>query len=548
MLNKQMLCSLAVAAVALGVYAQEYRGRVQGSVTDGTQAAITGASVTLANVETGVASTKQTNEQGRYLFDLVLPGRYTVSVQLQGFNKFVQANVVLQSRSDVTVDAVLRPGDVRETVTVEAQASTVQFNTSKLETTVDSALVSNLPQISRNPLLLARLDPAVVQSDTAREVEPYMTWSGNRQQIGGGRDYSNDLQIDGSPIGIGYKTSYMPSPDAVQEVAVQQNAVDAEYGHSSGSAITLTMKAGTNDWHGNAFYQGQYPWANALENRVFRTINLGRTHMYGGTIGNPIKKNKLFNFFSYEQWRKTDPNDLIQTLPTDLEREGNFSQSLNAAGGLRAIYDPWSTETSADGRTVTRMPLPGNTIPKSMQDPVSMTYMSKLWKPNRAGQGPYNINNYYVPLPIRYDYHNISNRTDYVLNEKLRFYGRYSKLWTPVTTSNPTGSDFYVNDRGSQRDALSISGDAVYMVSATTIMNINATYHSFVDASKYAPTAQTDWSSIWPNSTFYKTIFDSKTVPQLLPRMSIMGVNNSEYWTAMGPRGGTWINGRRRTA
>mgnify|MGYP003580086264 CR=1 FL=1 len=108
-------------------------------------------------------------------------------------------------------------------------------------------------------------------------------------EVGGGANYSNDLQVDGSPIGIGYKTSYMPSPDSVEEVAVQQNAVDAEYGHSSGSAITLTMKAGTNEWHGNTFYQGQYPWANALENRVFRTINLGRTQMWGGTLGNPIK-------------------------------------------------------------------------------------------------------------------------------------------------------------------------------------------------------------------------------------------------------------------
>jgi hypothetical protein len=540
MARKQWVQFPLVVAFAFALSAQEYRGRVQGSVTDTSQAAVAGATVTLSNVNTGVASTRQTNEQGRYLFDLVLPGTYVVTVQLEGFNKFVQEKVLLQSRSDVTVDAVLRPGDVREAVTVTDQASTVQFNTSKLETTVDSALVSNLPQISRNPLLLARLDPAVVQSDTAREVEPYFTWAGNRQEVGGGRNYSNDLQIDGSPIGIGYKTSYMPSPDSVQEVNVQQNAVDAEYGHSSGSAITLTMKAGTNEWHGNAFYQGQYPWANAFENRVFRTINLGRTQMFGGTLGNSIIKNKLFNFFAYEQWIKTDPNDLINTLPNDLEREGNFSRSLNALGGLRTIYDPWTTETSADGRAIIRIPFPGNIIPKSIQDPIATMYMGKLWKPNRPGTGPYNINNYYVPLPIRYDYHNLSNRTDYVLSEKLRFYGRYSKLWTPVTTSNPTGSDFFVNDRGSQRDATSISGDAVYMASPRTVINVNATYHSFIDASAFASRFDGGWSKIWPNSNFYKVMFENKAVPELVPRMSIMGVNNGEYWVSMGPRGGTW--------
>ncbi|MBL8222911.1 MAG: carboxypeptidase regulatory-like domain-containing protein, partial [Bryobacterales bacterium] len=453
--------ALLLAVFATLLPAQEYRGRIQGSVTDSTEAAVAGATVTLANVNTGVNSTRQTNEQGRYLFDLILPGTYTVTVQLQGFQRFVQEKVLLLSRGDITVDAVLRPGDVREAVTVSDAAAQVQFNTSKLETTVDSTLVSNLPQMSRNPLLLARLDPAVVQQDTAREVEPYFTWAGNRQEVGGGRNYSNDLQVDGSPIGIGYKTSYMPSPDSVQEVAVQQNAIDAEYGHSSGSAITLTMKAGTNAWHGNAFHQGQYPWANALENRVFRTINLGRIHMYGGTLGNPIVKNKLFNFFAYEQWRKTDPNDFINTVANDLERAGNFSQSMNAVGGLRTIYDPFTTQTSADGRTITRNPFPGNMIPQSQQDPIARQYIAGLWKSNRAGQGPYNINNYYVPLPIRYDYHNLSNRTDYVHSDKLRFYGRYSKLWTPVTTTNPTGSEFFVNDRGSQRDATSISGDAV---------------------------------------------------------------------------------------
>jgi hypothetical protein len=532
--------AIAIAAVSLVLTGQDFRGRVQGSVTDASKAAVPNAVVTLLAVQTGVSSTQQTNEIGRYLFDLVLPGTYRVTVQAKGFNKFIQENVVLQSRSDMTVEAVLRPGDVLETVTVEAQASTVQFNTSKLETTVDNALVSNLPLISRNPILLARLDPAVVQSDTAREVEPYFTWSGNRQQIGGGRNYSNDLQIDGSPIGIGYKTSYMPSPDAVQEVAVQQNAIDAEFGHSGGSAVTMTMKAGTNQWHGNAFYQGQYPWANAFENRVFRTINTGRTHMYGGTLGNAILKNKLFNFFSYEQWRKTDPNDLINTLPSALERTGDFSRSLNAAGGLRTIYDPFTTQTSADGRTVTRTPFPGNIIPRSAQDPIATLYMSKLWEPNRAGQGPYNINNYYTPLPIRYDYHNLSNRTDYTHSDKLRFYGRYSKLWTPVTTSNPTGSDFYVNDRGSQRDALSISGDAVYVASPGTIINVNATYHSFVDASRFADNARTSWSTIWPNSNFFKDMFANKAVPELLPRMSIMGTGTGEYWAAMGPRGGTW--------
>ena len=198
---------------------------------------------------------------------------------------------------------------------MSAETTAVQFNTSKLETTVDSKLTRNLPQIYRTPFFLAQLDPAVEKNDYASEYMPYHSWGPNPQQIGGGQNFTADLQVDGAPVGIGYKTSYVPSPDMVQEVNVQQNAVDAEYGHSSGSAISLTLKSGTNEWHGTAFYQGQYPWANALENRVYRTVNLGRNHMYGGTVGHPILKNKLFNFVAYEGWQQTDPQISLRRYP-----------------------------------------------------------------------------------------------------------------------------------------------------------------------------------------------------------------------------------------
>ncbi len=334
-----LLLVLAVVC-AVSSFAQEFRGRIQGTITDTSQAAIVGATVTLLNVNTGVSTTRQSNETGHYIFDLVDPGTYTISVEFAGFSKFVQENVLMMQRGDMTVNATLKAGDVRETVTVAAEASTVQFNTAKLETTVDSHLTNNMPQIFRTPFFLAQLDPSVEKNDYASENMPYHSWGPNQQRVGGGQNYTNDLQVDGAPVGIGYKTSYVPSPDMVQEVNVQQNAIDAEYGHSSGSAISLTLKSGTNDWHGTAFYQGQYPWANALENRVIRSINLGRNHMYGGTVGHPILKNKLFNFVAYEGWNQTDPQSLIETLPTDLERQGNFSQSLNGSGGLRTIYDP----------------------------------------------------------------------------------------------------------------------------------------------------------------------------------------------------------------
>ena len=417
----------------------------------------------------------------------------------------------------------------------------VQLNTAKLDTTVDSKLVNNLPQIYRSPFLLAQLDPAVEKKEASSNFQPYHSWGPNNQRVGGGAFYSNDLQVDGAAVGIGYKTGYVPSPDMVQEVNVQQNAVDAEYGNSSGSNISLTLKSGTNVWHGTAFYQGQYPWANAYENRVFRTINMNRTHMYGGTVGHPVFKNKLFNFVAFEGWKKAEPLTVMQTLPTDLERAGDFSQSLNGAGALRTIYDPWTTKTSADGATITRTPLPGNKIPASQQDPVALHYLGKLWKPNRAGTGNYHLNNFVAPAPVNFPYKNFSDRADYQMTERLRISGRYSMFVTPVTATNPTGSDYFQSSKGSQRDAKSMTGDVTWTPSANTVLNFRGEYHNFVDASRYEKSfADTSkWAEIWPNSSFYKATFAAGNIPILLPRISLSGTDNASL-LIMGAQGSYW--------
>ena len=532
---------LLAAVLTAASFAQEFRGRIQGTVVDSTGGVVAGANVTLLNNETGVSANRQTNDVGHYIFDLISPGTYTLAVEIAGFSKFVQENIILQQRGDLAANVVLKAGDIKETVSVSAEASMVQFNTAKLDTTVDSKLTNNLPQIYRTPFLLAQLDPAVEKNDSGTEFMPYHSWGPNNQRVGGGALYSNDLQVDGAAVGVGVKTGYVPSPDMVQEVNVQQNAVDAEYGNSSGSNISLTLKSGTNDWHGTAFYQGQYPWANALENRVYRTINLGRTHMYGGTLSHPIIKRKLFNFVAYEGWKKTDPQQLLNTLPTDLERTGDYSQSLNGSGGLRTIYDPWTTVTSADGSTITRTPFPGNRIPSSQLDPVAVNYMGHLWKPNLPGTGNYHLNNFAAPLPISYPYKNFSDRADFQWTDNLRITGRYSMFVTPVSATNPTGSDYFQSDRGSQRDAKSITGDVTWTATPNTVLNFRGEYHNFVDAShydKYFPDTS-KWAEFWPNNQFYKQTYASGQIPILLPRVSVSGTDNARLLN-MGPGGGYW--------
>jgi hypothetical protein len=526
--------SALVALFTCVSQAQDYRGRIQGTVTDASSAVVPGANVVLLNTKTGIKAVRQTNETGHYLFDFMEPGTYTLSVEATGFSGFVQENITLQTRADLTVDAALKTGAVQETIRVEASAVAVQFNTSKLETTVDSVLTGKMPQYNRSPFLLAQLDPSVIPSVGNGDWNPYNSWGPTSLSVGGGATHTNDLQVDGSPTGVGVKNSYQPILDSVEEVNVQQNTVDAEYGHSAGSAITMTTKSGTNQFHGLAYYQGQYPWANAQENRLYQTINLDRKNIYGGTFGNPILKNKLFNFFAFEGWKYTQPGSFVETVPTDLERKGDYSQSLNGTGGLRTIYDPNSDGTA-------RTPFPGNVIPPSRIDPIAAKYTSQLWAANAPGIGAYHTNNYAIALPVSYPYKNFSDRVDYNVNDKLRIYGRVGIIRTPAATSNPTGSPLFENDRGSTRNATEYTGNVTYTLNSTTVLNVRGDYHSFVDASNFvqasgAPT----FATIWPNQTFYAPVYADSGVPKLVPRMSILDQTGTNQLVQMGAQNGWW--------
>src|ERR1700730_7916364 len=227
--------------------AQDYRGRIEGVVTDESKAIIPDATVTLLNVNTGIRVVRQTSATGLYVFDLVDPGTYTITVEANGFSKFVQENIVVQTRGDVTVNATVKPGALQESITVAETPSAVQFNSSNQDLTIDSTMAAETPRYDRNPFKLTLLAPEAI--NTRGEVLPFLSWSANSVDLGGQTNLKNDLQIDGSPVGMGHKFSYPPNMDAVQEVIVSQNSVDAESGHSAGGMITMTTHAGTTGCH-----------------------------------------------------------------------------------------------------------------------------------------------------------------------------------------------------------------------------------------------------------------------------------------------------------
>jgi hypothetical protein len=322
----------------------------------------------------------------------------------------VQENVLVQARGDVTVNATLTPGAVQETVTVAETPAAVQFNSSNKDVTIDSRMAAEIPRIDRNPFKLTLLAPSAV--NTRGEMQPFHSWAANSVDLGGGTNLKNELQVDGSPIGLGHKNSYPPNTDAVQEVVISQNSVDAEVGHSAGRLISVTLKSGSNEWHGSGFYLGRYPWLNAEADRTRFTRNATRQHMFGGTLGNPILKNKLFNFFSFENWEVGQPRSFQTTVPTPLERSGNFSQTFNPDGVVKPVYDPFSTRFDPATGAVTRTPFPGNAVPQNRFDPLSSSLMSSFWDPNNPGDNITGVNNFRVGFTETYNYYNFSDRVE----------------------------------------------------------------------------------------------------------------------------------------
>ena len=513
------------------LFGQDYRAKVQGIVTDSSDAVVPGARITLLNTGTGISATKESGPNGTYLFDNVEPGAYTITAEFQGFSRQVQENVLVQTRADVSANFALKPGGTIETITVAGSAVALQFNSSTRELTVDRKMLMDLPVKARNPFTLALLDPAVVNRYFA-ERNPFFMWSSSMIDVGGNTSLKNDLLLDGAPIQIGPKGSYSPPMDSVQEFSVQQNSVDAEFGHTAGGVLSVSTKSGTNEIHGTAYYFGRNPALNAVLNPTNRTPNFIRNHIWGGTVGGPIKKNKLFTFFTYEGWRTKEPRDAVRTMPTELERIGDFSKSLNRDGSPRTIYDPATTVLNVATNTAARQPFPGNIIPANRIDPTARRIMQDFWGPNNPGDDLSGSNNFKASYPWPMKNANFSSRTDYNITDKLKVFARYSQFRTTLDQGNytPNNSRAMPNDNGGIMNSRNVAGDLVYTVSERTVLNFRGSYSMLEDdysAPEYA-VGEKGLAEFWPNNPWY-TPYVADMPLVYYPNVNINGQTTSSY-------------------
>lgn len=493
---------VAILLAAGAASAQDVRARVQGLVSDPSGGVLPGATVVLTNDGTGVSATRTTRADGRFLFDFVESGNYSVRGELAGFKAVVQKGLRVQQRGDVTVDLKLEVGGIEETITVTEAATSVQFNTATRDLTIEQEMVKELPSATRNPFQLAMLDPTTIQRGSTVETAPYFHRTANEMDIGGGTKYRNDVLLDGTPLTAGDKLGYTPPMDAVSEYTIQQNSVDAEFGHSAGGIAIVTMKSGTNSVKGSAYYFGRSPELNALSDRAVHRHNDNPYWNAGGSIGLPLRKNKLFLFGVFDAITSTQSSAGYYTLPSALERQGDFSQSYNADGSLRVIYDPLTSRT-VNGVQV-RDPFPGNKIPANRWDPVAAKILGGLWLPNNAGDDLTGFNNFKYQQELTYHYLNFSTRLDWNISDRWKANARVSRMRT-----NQDGNDYtdgndplkLRNITGSRRNGWNVAADTVYTFNSSTTLNVRGSFYQAEDKREYPDmeVGEQGYANLWPS-------------------------------------------------
>ncbi len=373
--------------------AQEFRSNLSGRVTDASGAAIPGAKVEVVESATGARSTVNSGAEGDYVLPFLSPGAYVLSVEAQGFKKYRQEGIQIGTNVRLTQNVALEIGSVQESVTVTADASLLNTATASVGQVITSSQIENMPMNGRTPLTLAQLAYGVVPSSDPRFTRPFDNAGPSGFSMGGGQGQSNELLLDGSPdMTRNRRVAYNPPVDAVTEVKVEAFQVDAAYGNTAGGTVNVVMKGGTNEFHGSAY---EFNQVSALKATPFFTNSAGqrkpvtRFNQYGVAAGGPIwlpkiidGRNRLFFFFAYEGIRQSEPEPTFSTVPTELQRRGDFSELLRA-GGAYQIYDP--VTGVAEGNRIRRQPFPGNVIPTSRINPIAPRVLSYYPAPNFPG-------------------------------------------------------------------------------------------------------------------------------------------------------------------
>jgi hypothetical protein len=431
-----LLLGGAFSSMLLGgsLSAQVVTASLEGIIQDPSGAVVPSAKVQVINTSTNVQNAAIANAEGRFFLPSLQPGGpYTVVVEVSGFKREERSGITLEVNQSARITIQLQVGATSETVKVTGDAPLLETTTAAMGQVIDNRSIVNLPLNQRNAYSLVFLSAGVTGSVST-------AYNSQNISMNGGRPGSSEILVDGIPSAPGLVNpiqgfSVFPSVDAVQEFKVETNAYSAEFGRSGSGVVNLIYRSGTNQFHGSAF---DFLRNSDLDANSFFSNLKGvalpnfKRNQFGGSVGGPLDipklyhaRDKTFFFVAYEGLRQGTGSTLTTTVPTALQRAGNFSQTLNAAGQQVIIYDP--TTTVAAGSGYVRTPFPGNVIPASSINAVSANVIQYYPLPNQPGAVNSGLNNYYAATSSVVNTDTVDAKVDENINDRNRFFFRYSQ-------------------------------------------------------------------------------------------------------------------------
>ncbi len=432
-----VLCAALLVLSGIVGRAQTTGGSLVGAVHDASGAVVRGAAVTATEISTNAHTRVTTNTKGEYeLLDLK-SGTYTLHIEAQGFQSYDQIGIHLELNQHGTQDVILPVGQVLQNVEVRADISDLDTVSAALTSEVNGKDIANLPLNTRESYSLLELIPGY--SGSVGNDYNAVSYS-----IDGGDNEYGDILIDGTPAGFptvnGFQgVGIFPSVDAIGEFRMMGQNYQAEYGRTLDGVLNVVYKNGTNQFHGSIF---EFIRNNAFDaNDFFANQNNSplpafHRNQFGGTLGGPIYKDKTFFFVSTELLYQNAFQSITATVPTDLQRQGDFSQTLGSNGQLIQIYNPFSTRKDPTTGNYIRDPFLNNKITQDQLTPygahisqVALNALKYYPEPNATGDPGTNANNYYQSGSTKEQTISWDVRIDHTLSPRQKIFGRYSNRY-----------------------------------------------------------------------------------------------------------------------
>jgi hypothetical protein len=523
-----LLIFLCIASIAFG---QETRSTLTGHVADPSGARIPNAAITITDTDTGVVTNAKSNSAGDYTVPFLQPGRYKLAASAPGFKSYTHTGLVLQTEQTVTENIALQLGAVSETVTVEGATPLVDTATASTGESLTAEEVEDLPSNGRSPLGFARDEYGVVSKGkhSQSQTRPFDNSAADDFSVGGGNSSSNELLLNGVPNmqDSSRLAGYSPQLDSVDAVRVDEFSSDASFGDTSGGVVNITTKAGTNQFHGAAseYYSGSRPLtAKPYYTAAGATVPSTHFNQFGGTIGGPIYiphvvngHDRMFFMYAFEGYIGTLPATTIGSVPTQAERNGDFSALLTISPTYQ-LYNPYNvTATTSGGKTTyTRAAIPGNVFANAglSINPIAQKYFALFPLPNYSGPSTKadGTNNFFSNDPTGNNYKSNAARVDFVITPKNRLYAELHRSTSFTSQSNV----FHSLATGTSGEVLLWGGsiDDTHTFNSSTILTTRLGFSRSVNSSE--PTSiGTD-----PSSIGFPSYISQQSTLHALPRLT----------------------------